>query len=124
MTAPHAIAPIQLDGFTNLQEGRIRRAAGTGASAVEFVMERGTARIGLYVPHQGTRHRPQRQDAIYVVLVGNGVFVSGGERRWCEIGDVIFVAAADEHHFDNTSADFELCLMVYGPIGGEGKAAA
>jgi mannose-6-phosphate isomerase-like protein (cupin superfamily) len=52
---------------------------------------------------------------------GTGTFVNGAERARFAPGDVLFVPAHREHHFEmmSESDDFAAWVFFYGPEGGE-----
>ena len=46
------------------------------------------------------------EDEFYFIVRGSGELMIGGERSSFVAGDVFFVAAGAEHHFENFSDDF------------------
>lgn len=62
---------------------------------------------------------PHEQDELYVIARGHGYFNRNGETSECQAGDVIFVPAGMQHHFENFSDDFATWVIFYGPKGGE-----
>jgi mannose-6-phosphate isomerase-like protein (cupin superfamily) len=71
---------------------------------------------GMYVlPAGGVDDQtPHHEDEIYVVHRGRGKFVVAGRQHDVGPGDVIFVAAEDEHRFFDITEDLEL-LVVFAP---------
>jgi mannose-6-phosphate isomerase-like protein (cupin superfamily) len=67
-------------------------------------------------PNQQT---PHAQDEIYVIIRGRGVLIHDGRRDPFESGDVLFVAAGSEHHYEDFTEDLALWRVFYGPRGGE-----
>jgi hypothetical protein len=49
----------------------------------------------------------------------SGVLVHDGERTPFVQGDILFVAAGVEHHYEDFSADLALWRIFYGADGGE-----
>ena len=58
-------------------------------------------------------------DEIYVVIRGAGALVHGGKRDAFQAGDLLFVAAGVEHHYEDFSDDLALWRIFYGANGGE-----
>lgn len=56
------------------------------------------------------------------MVKGTGHFVLDGTRFEFQQGDVFFVAAGAEHHFEDFSDDFATWVIFYGPAGGERDA--
>jgi len=53
------------------------------------------------------------------VVTGAGDFVAGKERTKFHAGDMLFVAAHEEHRFENFTDDLAVWVFFYGPEGGE-----
>lgn len=84
-------------------------------------LRHGTMRVLLYAPRGSDPQTPHKQDEIYIIRAGHGAFVKSGERRPFEPGDVLFVAAGEDHRFDAFSDDFEAWVVFWGPEGGEAQ---
>ena len=82
-------------------------------------MRHGTMSVELYRPVGEDPQAPHRQDELYVVISGEGEFVSQGGRTPFGPGDVLFAAAGIAHRFENFSEDFATWVIFYGPPGGE-----
>jgi mannose-6-phosphate isomerase-like protein (cupin superfamily) len=54
-----------------------------------------------------------------VVVQGRGFFVNGPERHPFSVGDILFVPAGADHHFEDFSDDLAVWVVFYGPDGGE-----
>jgi mannose-6-phosphate isomerase-like protein (cupin superfamily) len=63
--------------------------------------------------------QPHRQDELYLIISGSGIFVNDGKRSAFAPGDVLFTAAGTAHRFENFSDDFVTWVNFYGPVGGE-----
>ena len=83
------------------------------------LMKHGKMSIEYYAPQNIDLQTPHRQDEIYVIASGNGFFFRDGERIQFSQGDVLFVPAGKEHHFENFSSDFATWVIFYGADGGE-----
>jgi mannose-6-phosphate isomerase-like protein (cupin superfamily) len=92
------------------------------APELAFVgLRHGTMRVLLYAPKGGVdTQTPHRQDELYIIQAGTGVFEKAGETRPFGPGDVIFVEAGAEHRFEAFSDDFAVWAVFWGPDGGEG----
>jgi len=76
-------------------------------------------RLLLSFPLNPNRQAPHTQDEIYVVAQGSGILFHDGKRDHFETGDVMFVAAGVEHHFEDFTEDLAIWVIFYGPPGGE-----
>jgi mannose-6-phosphate isomerase-like protein (cupin superfamily) len=85
-------------------------------------LRRGGMKLGLYAPRGADSQGPHRQDELYIVVSGSGIFVKNGERRRFAAHDVIFVEAGAEHRFETFTDDFETWVVFWGPDGGAGRA--
>jgi mannose-6-phosphate isomerase-like protein (cupin superfamily) len=99
-------------------EGRVQIPGPSGEHAVSL-FEHGSLKVKLSMPTPPNRQNPHEQDEIYVIKQGRGVLVHDGERINVEAGDLMFVAAGTEHHFEDFSEDLAVWVIFYGPIGGE-----
>lgn len=79
----------------------------------------GTMNAGIYAPHSTDEQEPHDQDELYVVVSGSGFFVVGEERHPFGPGDLLFVEAGANHHFESFTPDFAVWAIFYGPTGGE-----
>src|SRR5580693_4978087 len=80
---------------------------------------RGSMSVGYYAPRGADPQGPHQRDELYIVHQGNGDFIVAGKRQPFAPGDVLFVAAGVEHHFENFGADFGAWVVFWGPPGGE-----
>ena len=85
------------------------------------VFAHGSLEVEVYRPVGRDLQTPHARDEVYVVIAGHGEFVTGGERRPFQSGELLFAAAGVEHRFENFSDDFSTWVMFYGPHGGEAK---
>jgi len=86
------------------------------------VLQRGTLDARLGSPARPNEQSPHDQDEIYVAIRGRGVLFHDGKRDPFESGDLLFVAAATEHRFEDFSDDLLVWRLFYGPRGGEASA--
>ena len=92
---------------------------GPAGERVAPALKRGTLDVVLSIPVPPNRQTPHAQDEIYAVVRGRGVLVHAGERDAFEAGDLLFVAANVEHHYEAFTDDLALWRIFYGPAGGE-----
>jgi len=83
------------------------------------VFKHGTLSVELYTPQGQDWQTPHAKDEVYVVVSGRGDFVGANSRRQFQPGDVLFVAAHEEHRFENFTNDLAAWVFFYGPKGGE-----
>ena len=83
------------------------------------VLQRGTVDVALSMPTAPVQQTPHAQDEIYVILRGSAIAMHDGKRETCAAGDLVFIAAGTEHQFQDTSEDFAVWRIFYGPEGGE-----
>jgi mannose-6-phosphate isomerase-like protein (cupin superfamily) len=110
--------PSERSGVISFGEAESRIPGPAGERSV-LVLERGTLDVRLSIPTPPNEQTPHEQDEIYVIVRGRGVLVHGGRRDPFEQGDMLFVAAGVEHHYEDFSADLALWRVFYGVRGGE-----
>lgn len=91
-----------------------------GENAV-VVLQQDTLDVKLSFPLRPNVQSPHEQDEIYVVIRGRGVLFHDGKREPFAPGDLLFVAAGIEHRFEESSDDFAVWRIFYGPPGGEAR---
>ena len=102
----------------HLEDARARIPDPAGKHSVS-VLRRGSLNLKLSLPVAPNRQMPHEQDEIYVIMKGKGVLFHDGRRDAFEPGDVMFIAAGTEHHFEDFSEDLAVWVVFYGPAGGE-----
>ena len=90
----------------------------TGARATA-VFQLGTLDVALSLPVHPNIQTPHTQDELYFVVRGRGALIHEGQRDAFQAGDLLFVAAGCDHHYEDFSTDLALWRMFYGPHGGE-----
>jgi mannose-6-phosphate isomerase-like protein (cupin superfamily) len=105
-------------GVIRLVETEPRIPGPAGERAV-LVLQRGTLDIALSIPIPPNQQTPHEQDELYVVIRGRGVLVHDDKRSRFDSGDILFVAAGVEHHYEDFSDDLTLWRIFYGRRGGE-----
>jgi mannose-6-phosphate isomerase-like protein (cupin superfamily) len=79
----------------------------------------GSMTVELFAPRGKDYQVSHKQDELYVVLKGNGVFLVENVRYPFEAGDVLFVAANKIHRFEKFSQDLVTWAVFWGPQDGE-----
>jgi mannose-6-phosphate isomerase-like protein (cupin superfamily) len=105
-------------GVIHVAEARSQVPTPEGERAV-LVLKRGTLDVKLSVPVPPNVQTPHEQDEIYFIVSGRGVLVHEGKRDAFTAGDLLFVAAGIEHHYEDFSDDLALWRVFYGERGGE-----
>ena len=83
------------------------------------VFQRGTLNLKLSLPVEPNRQTPHTQDEVYVIVRGRGTLWHDGKRDPFGPGDIMFIAAGTEHHFEAFTDDLAVWVVFYGPPGGE-----
>lgn len=83
------------------------------------VFHHGSLVVEIYAPQGIDPQQPHSRDEVYIVMRGDGEFVSGEDRRKFRPGDFLFVPAGVAHRFENFSDDLAVWVIFYGPEGGE-----
>jgi mannose-6-phosphate isomerase-like protein (cupin superfamily) len=96
---------------------RVFRAAQTEVGATVF--RHGTLDVKLAAPARPNVQSPHAQDELYLAVRGRGVLFHGGRRDPFGPGDLLFVAAGVEHHFEDFGDDLLVWRVFYGPEGGD-----
>lgn len=109
---------IERSGVIRFTEAEARIPGPAGERAV-LVLKRGTLDVKLSIPLAPNRQTPHEQDEIYVIIRGRGFLVHEGKRDAFRAGDILFVAAGVDHHYEDFSDDLALWRVFYGVAGGE-----
>jgi mannose-6-phosphate isomerase-like protein (cupin superfamily) len=83
------------------------------------ILQRGSLDVKLAAPARPNAQVPHAQDELYIVVRGSGVLFHDGKRERFAPGDLLFVAAGVEHHFEEFGDDLLVWRVFYGPDGGE-----
>jgi mannose-6-phosphate isomerase-like protein (cupin superfamily) len=95
------------------------RIPGPAGERAALGLKRGTLDIVLGLPQPPNVQAPHAQDEVYFVVRGRGVLVHEEKRSSFEPGDILFVAAGTDHHYEDFTDDLALWRVFYGPEGGE-----
>jgi mannose-6-phosphate isomerase-like protein (cupin superfamily) len=88
------------------QEGRI---------SAELLVD-GDLEVRFYAPKGVDSQFPHDRDEIYFVAAGHGMVRVGDRVDPVAAGTAIFVAAHEEHRFEDFSDDFAVWVVFYGPV--------
>ena len=102
----------------HLAEGERNIPGATGEHSVSL-LQRGALEVKLSLPVAPNRQTPHAQDEVYVIVRGRGVLSHDGKRAPFETGDLLFVPAGIEHHFEDFTDDLAVWVVFHGPPGGE-----
>ena len=80
---------------------------------------RGTMSVVLFTPRGKDYQTTHGQDELYIVMQGSGVLLIDDVRHPFETGDVLFVAANQNHQFVEFTEDLVTWAVFWGPPGGE-----
>ena len=75
----------------------------------------GQVELRHFAPKGQDTQSPHDRDELYIVISGTAQFRRKDETVRCATGDVLFVAAHEEHRFIEFSPDFALWVVFYGP---------
>ena len=83
-------------------------------------LRHGSMLVEIFAPRGTDRQSPHAQDELYIVAEGRARFEHEGKITEAAAGDVLFVAAGEDHRFHDMSDDFVTWVIFWGPKGGEG----
>jgi len=89
-----------------------------GGHSLSF-LQHGTLNVKLSLPVNPNQQTPHEQDEIYMIVSGRGFLVHDGKRDPVASGDLMFIPAGTEHHFEEFTEDLAVWVVFYGPVGGE-----
>ena len=74
---------------------------------------KGEFELEFFAPRGLDHQTPHEKDEFYIVVSGTAVLLIEGENFTCAVGDVLFVTAKIEHHFENISEDFATWVIFF-----------
>jgi len=77
----------------------------------------GNLTFDIYKPKGVDKQLLHDKDEIYMVISGKGTLNCDQKRTNCNQGDIVFVPAGTEHHFENFSSDFCAWAVFSNPTG-------
>lgn len=70
-------------------------------------------KLEFFAPRGTDYQTPHEQDEFYIIVQGNADLVKDAETVNCKAGDALFVAAQENHHFENISDDFATWVIFF-----------
>lgn len=126
--------PVDLLSGLRVSPDEVRNLPNDPGHPSVRVLAHGSMEVRWFRPQSDVQHQPHDRDEIYFVVSGTARFRRGfaqGPFTEAELsvlgqdvvkvrsGDVLFVPAGAHHDFDDTSPDFAVWAVFYGPEGGE-----
>lgn len=102
-------------------EQAIQQLKGETVNRFTKLLQHGSMVVEYYAPVRTDPQMPHRQDELYIIASGSGIFNRAGVSSPCKTGDVLFVPATMEHRFEQFTEDFATWVVFYGPEGGESR---
>ena len=109
---------VERSGVVRLGEAE-SRLPGPGGEHSVSLLRRGTLHLKLSLPVAPNQQAPHTQDELYVIVRGRGALAHADRRDEFEAGDVFWIAAGTDHHFEDFTEDLAVWVVFYGPEGGE-----
>lgn len=69
--------------------------------------------LEFFAPRRTDHQTPHEKDEFYIIVRGAADLVKEDETVNCQVGDAIFVAAGEKHHFENISEDFGAWVIFF-----------
>jgi mannose-6-phosphate isomerase-like protein (cupin superfamily) len=74
---------------------------------------KGDFELEFFAPRGHDYQTPHEKDEFYIIVSGTADLIKPGETINCRTGDALFVAAGEEHHFENFSDDFAAWVIFF-----------
>jgi len=74
---------------------------------------KGDFELEFFAPRGKDYQPPHEKDEFYIIVGGTADLIKAGETIDCRIGDALFVAAGEDHHFENISDDFATWVIFF-----------
>ena len=74
---------------------------------------KGDFELEFFAPSGRDFQTPHEKDEFYIIVSGSADLLKEGEVVDCQTGDAIFVAAGEEHHFENMTDDFAAWVIFF-----------
>ena len=126
--------PVELSSDLRVSPDDVRGLSVNPGELSLRVLAHGSMEVRWFQPKSSLQHQPHDRDELYFVVSGTADFkrgtafgpfdeaepsLLGQEVVAVKPGDVLFVPAGAHHDFANTSPDFAVWAVFYGPEGGE-----
>ena len=77
------------------------------------VFTKGALELEFFAPRGRDYQTPHDKDEFYIIVSRTADLMKEGETIPCQTGDALFVAAGEEHHFENISDDFATWVIFF-----------
>lgn len=77
------------------------------------VFSKGNFELEFFAPRGKDYQTPHEKDEFYIIVNGSADLIKDSEVVNCQIGDAVFVAAGENHHFENISDDFATWVIFF-----------
>ena len=77
------------------------------------VFTKGDFELEFFAPRGTDYQTPHEKDEFYIIVSGTADLLKENETINCQIGDALFVAAGEKHHFENISDDFATWVIFF-----------
>ena len=74
---------------------------------------KGDFELEFFAPRGQDYQTPHEKDEFYIIVQGTADLLKENEIIHCQIGDAVFVAAGEPHHFENISNDFATWVIFF-----------
>src|SRR5215203_2637617 len=74
---------------------------------------KGDFELEFFAPRGHDYQTPHEKDEFYIIVSGSADLIHEGKTVSCKIGDAVFVAAGEDHHFENISQDFATWVIFF-----------
>jgi mannose-6-phosphate isomerase-like protein (cupin superfamily) len=74
---------------------------------------KGDFELEFFAPRGLDYQTPHDKEEFYIIVGGTADLIKTGEAINCRTGDALFVAAGEEHHFENISEDFATWVIFF-----------
>lgn len=69
--------------------------------------------LEYFAPRGKDYQTAHEKDEFYIIVSGAAELVKNDETIYCKTGDAVFVAAGEDHHFENISDDFATWVIFF-----------
>ena len=74
---------------------------------------KGDFELEFFAPRVTDYQTPHEKDEFYIIVRGEAALIRETEVINCAAGDAVFVAAGENHYFDNISPDFATWVIFF-----------
>jgi mannose-6-phosphate isomerase-like protein (cupin superfamily) len=74
---------------------------------------KGDFELEFFAPRGKDYQTPHEKDEFYIIVSGTADLITENESVNCKIGDALFVAEGELHHFENISEDFAAWVIFF-----------